>query len=381
MKKKIIHIITKLELGGAQENTIYTVRNLNKEIFDTILVFGPGGILDEEVLKDNRIKKIVCKNLLRQISPLNDIIAFFNIIQILKKEKPDIIHSHSSKAGILARLAGIFFPKIKKIHTYHGFGFNKNQNFIVRYFYIFLERFTAIFTDFFIFVSKANMSEAESLNIGNKKRYILLRSGIKLALYKEIKKDYRELEKFTDKKADKMIVSLGNFKPQKNPDDFYEVAKKVLSQKDVLFIYIGGGERLGEFREKAKKDGISEKCIFTDWLKEPYKILALCDIFILTSLWEGLPRSLVEAMSCGLAPICYKTDGVCDIINNGVNGYLIEQGDKQGMAEKIKFLIENENEYLKIKDNVSKTDLAEFDIDNMVRRQEELYLKISFIKI
>jgi len=165
MKIKVAHIITKLEMGGAQDNTIYTVKNLNKEKFETILISGKGGILDEKVISDKEIKIIFVETLKREISPLNDIKAVFEIKKILDKEKPDIIHTHSSKAGIIGRLAGKLSGINKIIHTFHGFGFNNKQNLLLRNFFIFLEKISALITDKLIFVSKENLNIAINLNI------------------------------------------------------------------------------------------------------------------------------------------------------------------------------------------------------------------------
>jgi len=164
MKIKVCHIITKLELGGAQKNTLYTVSNLDKEKFDVFLISGEGGILDDEAKKQN-FKKYFLKNLVREISPLNDLLALIKIFKILRKEKPDIIHTHSSKAGIIGRIAGFLSGVKIIIHTYHGFGFNEHQRYLVKKFYIFIEKLVSFITDYFIFVSYDNLETAKKYKI------------------------------------------------------------------------------------------------------------------------------------------------------------------------------------------------------------------------
>ncbi len=377
MSFKVLHIITKLELGGAQGNTIYTVRNINREKFLPILVFGSGGILDSQVISDKSIEKRICPHLVREISPIKDILALIELYFIIRKEKPDIVHTHSSKAGILARIAA-WLAGVKIImHTFHGFGFHERQKFFVKKFYILLEKICAFFSSSLIFVSKANMEIAKKEKIGKESTYILIRSGIKLEKYRKASKDNSTLKALGIKQDQPCVVSLGNLKPQKNPEDFIKTAKIVLSKnKKISFLYIGGGERLEYFRAEVQREHINENCFFTGWVDAPEKYLAACDIFILTSLWEGLPRSLVEAMSCSLAPVCYKTDGVRDLIVDGENGFLINQGDVVEMASKILLLAENETLRKKISSSAGLLDLSEFDIDLMVRKQEELYLRL-----
>lgn len=381
MKFKVIHIITKLELGGAQGNTIYTVKNLNKEKFLPILVFGPGGILDKKVISDDSIEKKICHHLVREISPIKDILALLDLYLMIRKEKPHIVHTHSSKAGILARIAAALARTKIIIHTFHGFGFHERQNFLMRKFYILIERICASFSSSLIFVSRANMETAQKEKIGEKSKYNLIRSGIKLENYKKAPKDRTALKALGLKENQLYVVSLGNLKPQKNPEDFIKTAKIALSKNNkISFLYLGGGERLEHFRSEAKKENIHENCFFAGWVDNPEKYLAACDIFILTSLWEGLPRSLVEAMSCSLAPICYKTDGVNDLIVDGENGFLVNQKDVATMASKILLLAENETLRKKISSSAGSWDLSEFDIDSMVRKQEELYLKLLGVR-
>src|SRR6185369_2232517 len=125
---RIVHIITKLELGGAQQNTLYTVSQLNRSLFDVALISGPGGLLDQEASAMQDVTVRFCGDLTRPIRPIADYQAFQKLREILKELKPDIVHTHSSKAGILGRLAASAENVRVLIHTYHGFGFHRHQN-------------------------------------------------------------------------------------------------------------------------------------------------------------------------------------------------------------------------------------------------------------
>ncbi|PIS47481.1 MAG: hypothetical protein COT17_03275 [Elusimicrobia bacterium CG08_land_8_20_14_0_20_51_18] len=373
MKLKVAHLITMLEMGGAQGNTVYTVKNLDRNKYDPLLISGKGGILDETVISDRRVRTVFSRRLVREIRPLRDFLSFFELRKILRSENPDIVHTHSSKAGILGRLAARAAGVRTIIHTFHGFGFNDRQNRLIRFFYVFLEKIAAVFTDRLIFVSRENLKTAGELGIGNPSKYRLIRSGIKLSDYSH-DKDKGRLRKFFAQENSKVVVSLGNLKPQKNPDDFYKIAQDTIhSSSDVYFLYLGGGDRLEEFRKRTEADGLYPRCRFLGWREDSASILSACDFFLLTSLWEGLPRSLVEAMLSGLVPLCYKTDGVLDLVKDGYNGFLFEKGDSVKARETLKKLLEENNFYSEIRSNVLKTDLSEFDIDLMVRQQEALY--------
>ncbi len=200
-KKRICHVITKLELGGAQQNTLYTVRHLDRQRYRTFLVSGRGGYLDEEVKRDANIRAFFLSSLIRQVHPCKDFLAFWKLWTLFRKESPHVVHTHSSKAGILGRWAaylenfrlwiancGIFNWKpgmgnrryIKIIHTFHGFGFNDFQPRLIKNLFIWMEKVTARITHRLIFVSRENIQRAEENRIGRKEQFVLIRSGIKI---------------------------------------------------------------------------------------------------------------------------------------------------------------------------------------------------------
>ncbi|MBI4803122.1 MAG: glycosyltransferase family 4 protein [Elusimicrobia bacterium] len=375
MPCKVLHIITKLEFGGAQANTLYTAANLDKSRFEAKVVSGPGGILLNEVPRDF----MICAGRLgREINPLKDLAALAELFRIIKKEKPEIVHTHSSKAGILGRLAARLAGAPVIVHTFHGFGFHERQNFFKKALFIFLERLCAGFCDALIFVSRANMEYARSRALGGEKKYRLIRSGIALKNYPAaIDRAAKRKELGVSANA-VLVASLGNLKPQKNPAHFITAAQRILAEfKDTVFIFVGGGDKLEETRAEIKLLGLEKLCLFPGWRRDCAEILAAADIFMLTSLWEGLPRSLVEAMKTGLPPVCYRTDGVADLISDGENGFAVEPGDIQTLIARLRLLISDPALRSKIAARAAGwPSLGEFDIDRMVRDQEELYLEL-----
>ncbi|MEW6042359.1 MAG: glycosyltransferase family 4 protein, partial [Elusimicrobiota bacterium] len=338
---KVLHIITKLEFGGAQGNTIWTVTNLNREIFNAKIVSGKGGFLDKEV---NPEKIIFLNHLIRRIAPIRDLLGLIEIFKIIKKEHPVIIHTHSSKAGILGRIAAKLARVPVIIHTFHGFGFNSEQSAITRFLFVFLEKICARISDILIFVSNSNIDTANRFGIGNLKQYKLIRSGICLEKYPANPPDagyrYKKRKELGIPENAKIVISTGNLKPQKNPGDFIKIALKIINEtENVYFVYAGGGETLDKVKKQILDLGLSDRCIFTGWRQDVHELLAISEVFVLTSLWEGLPRSLVEALKSGLACVCYKTDGILDLIKEGINGFLVPQKAINEMCEKIKILL------------------------------------------
>ncbi|MDD5687978.1 MAG: glycosyltransferase family 4 protein [Elusimicrobia bacterium] len=372
-KIKVVHIITLLELGGAQENTLYTCEHLDKNKFEPILICGKGGILDS---KTKNIKTYYVNELIREIHPINDIIAIIKIYKIIKKEKPDIVHTHSSKAGIVGRWAAYFAHVPKIIHTFHGFGFHDYQLFIVKTIYVLAERLTAKITDQFICVSNENILKGLKNKIGLKERYTMIRSGIKLQDY-QIEVSVEKKKKEFGITNEKVVGMVACFKEQKAPLDFVKVANLVCSKNpSVKFILVGDGKLRKQIELLVKKLNLQKNIIITGWRQDINEIIKIFDIFLLTSLWEGLPRVIIEAMASGLPVVATYVDGTKEIVQEGLTGYVTYPHEIEKMAERIIRVLADVELRKKLSEEAKKT-VKEFDIDLMVSQQEKLYLSLA----
>ncbi len=374
---KVFHIITKLELGGAQGNTLYTCAHLDKNRFTVELCCGEGGMQDEQAKRGGYPVHFL-PQLVREINPAKDISATIALYKIFRKHKPQVVHTHSSKAGILgriaARLAGV--PVI--IHTFHGFGFTPGQTPFVRKAFIRAEKFCAHFCAALIFVSKANMEQARELGFAQRGNWHLIRSGIKLSDYPPLNVEREKTLASLNIPADaRFVLCVGNFKPQKNPLDFIRMAALVAKKiPDAFFVCTGEGELKSESWSLAGELGIAERCRFPGWRADTPQLLACATVFSLTSLWEGLPRAAVEALASGLPCALYATDGVRDIVRDGENGFILPPGETAALADKIIALLADEPLRQKIAAAARATDLKEFDIAEMVNSQEKLYTEL-----
>lgn len=368
---KVAHIITRLDFGGAQANTLYTASALDRRRFDAFIVSGPGGILEGRA-EPGRL--IAARRLVREVNPVKDLAAVLELRTILSGLKPAVAHTHSSKAGILGRLAAAAAGIPVVIHTFHGFGFHPRQSFLKRSLFILLEKFCARFSDALIFVSRSNMETARAAGIGSAEKYRLIRSGVKLAGYPAVIDRAAKRAELGLAAGDTIVLSIGNAKPQKNPWHFLEAAERLLPRHPTArFVFAGGGEELEKLRAAARARGLEKTCLFTGWREDSAALLAAADIFALTSLWEGLPRSLVEAFKTGLPAVCYRTDGVTDILKDGVNGFSAEPGDLDGFCAALSSVLGDDGLRGKLAAGAAASDLREFDIDFMVRQQEALY--------
>ncbi|MFH1283208.1 MAG: glycosyltransferase family 4 protein [bacterium] len=374
MKVKCIHIITKLELGGAQDNTLYTLEALEHDRYEKILITGEGGILDLEAKKSNKYETYFLKNLVRKISPINDLIAFTKLYALIKKLKPDIVHTHSSKAGILGRWAAYFSGVPIIIHTYHGFGFNKYQNMFYRNILIFVEKLSSKITTHLITVAEDNVRTLIKFNIAKKEKVTAIHSGIRRLKQHYTKSDVQNLIPLY--KNERIVANVSCLKPQKNPVDFVMLAKIIKYDyhfEDVKFILIGDGELRTEVENAVKRYELGDSCLLIGWRRDAQKIVQQSDIFVLTSLWEGLPRALVEAMYMEKPSVVYDVDGTRDIIKSGNNGFLIPVKNINLMAEKVSFLLKSSEERIRLGKEAKSTLNESFFIENMVTAIDRIY--------
>lgn len=374
MPVKVAHLVTRLELGGAQQNTLHTVRHLDRAFFEPVLICGRGGMLDDEAAADPSFRTVFVDSLQRDISPLHDFLALLELTRIFLAEKPDLLHTHSSKAGILGRLAAALAGVPVVVHTYHGFGFHDRQPPFVKGLYVSLERLCARFTDALVFVSKANIAYAAAHGIARPEEAVLIRSGVALGgLPAPV--DAAKLKMSAGVGMHKpVVVSIGNLKPQKNVGDFLEAAALTLRDlPEARFVFIGDGPQRRALEARAFALGLNDRFFFLGWRRDAAQWLAAADVFAMTSLWEGLPRALVEAMKSGLPPVCYATDGVTDLIIDGVNGFVAPPGDVKEAARRIIQLLADEPLRKRLGAAASASIGPEFDIDGMVRAQEALY--------
>ncbi len=379
----VIHIITLLELGGAQQNTLYTVAHLDRGRFRPYLIVGKGGILDADAMALADVPCLFLPSLRREILPHADMLALRQIrsgIRAILRANPGakpIVHTHSSKAGILGRWAAWCEGVPVIVHTYHGFGFHDGQTPPVRWAFQTAERLTGRITDAFIMVSRANMEKASRLGIASIGRMTLIRSGIPIRDFQDVREDREEIRASLGLGPDEPVVTMvACLKPQKAPMDFVEVARRVVAQEPkARFLLAGDGVLRGAVEEAMGSAGLLGEFRLLGWRRDIPQLLRASDVLVLTSRWEGLPRVLPQAMAAGLPVVATSVDGSPEAVEHGVNGYLVPPGQVRAMAERVVELLRDPG----LRERMGaegRRRVAEFDIDKMVAQQEELYTRL-----
>ncbi len=367
---KILQLITHLEIGGAQKATLHLSSYLKLQGHHVILGSGPRGLLTEDARKILGRNFRIFRFLIREINPIFDLVAFFTLFIYIREQKFDIVHTHISKAGFLGRWAA-FFAGVKSVHTVHGFAFHEYQNSVVRWVYIILEKITARITSKIIAVSERVRDKGLNYGIGNNNKYEVVYELVQLPPVRI------RLLKNTSSQVIGMIAAL---KPQKNPWDFIKLAKIISRRYPQLQFHIVGDGKLGKKMKKMVSHlGIEDRVKFWGWRKEGWKFMINFDIMVLTSLFEGQPHVVIEAMGLGIPVVAYGVDGVNDIIKDGMNGFTVSPRNLSELREKVELVLNDFSLRKKISTNAYTWVRKEKKLDCIYNsgRIEKIYMEVK----
>lgn len=385
---KIVHIITRLILGGAQENTLITCKLLAERGHDVTLITGPaigpeGQLFDQARGQKYRVTKI--NELIRPISPLRDFISYKKIKRHLKKLNPDIVHTHSAKAGILGRFAAYSLKKGQSppmvVHTIHGLVFHKYQNHVLNKFYTAIEKAAGKKTDFFISVADAMTSQALAVGIGEQEKFVTAYS----AIYQE---DFLKPISETDKRAFRqkydintdsvVLITIARLFMLKGHKYIIESAKKLSKEfPNTVWLFVGDGILRNKFEKQIRKSSLADKFKFTGLLAPEQIPLAIqsSDILIHCSLREGLARTLGQAMLCAKPVVSFDIDGAREVINQET-GRLIEPENIEQLTDACTELIRNKKLREKLGQAGRELAKEKFSPEKMVDTIENIYNKL-----
>ena len=346
MPIKVFHLITRLIVGGAQENTMFTAQLLDKDTWDVAIIAGPqtgseGSLI--EAVRERGIPLTVEPTLVRQVHPLRDLLALLRLRRVIKRDGYTIVHTHSSKAGILGRWAAKLAGAPVIVHTVHGWGHHDHQHPLLRAAAIWLEKLTLPITDKLIVVSPLNMAKGLRDGIGSPDNYVVIRSGIDLERFGHPQVSGDEIRAAWGIPQDTPVVgTVTRFSPQKAPLDFVRAAALVAQHApETWFMMVGDGPLRPAVEALASELGIADRLVLTGLRCDIPEIMAAFDIFTLSSLWEGLPRVLPQAMATGLPMVVTACDGNVEAVQEGINGLLVPPGEPPALAQALLKLLHN----------------------------------------
>ena len=380
-KIKILQVITRLIIGGAQEHVMYLCDLLDKKRFQVKLISGPQTGSEGELITEVRkryIDLMILPELVREINPTKDFPALVKLAKYIRKENFDIVHTNSSKAGILGRLAAKLAGAPVIIHTVHGWAYHNQMGKRKRGLYVTLEKWAEKFTHKLITVSDLNIKKGLADGIGNESKYVTIHSGIDLNRFDPSNLDSKNKKReWNIDPSNRVVGSVTRLSEQKAPADFVRMANEILKHNPkVSFLLVGDGPLKDEIQNLIDRFKISKKVIMTGLRHDIPELLAVMDVFVLSSLWEGLPRVFPQAMAMGLPIVATNVDGAPEAVKDGVNGFLVPPKDFTTLAQRTLQLVEDSRLARKMGEAGRKMVHPDFCIREMVRKTEHLYMKL-----
>jgi glycosyltransferase involved in cell wall biosynthesis len=361
--KRVLHIQLYPLLSGVQNVSLQILDNLDPAEWEVYVISQPNGPLVEEVRRRG-YTHLAVSTLRRQLSPL-DFLAFIRIYFLCRKYRFDIVHTHSSKTGFLGRIAARLAGVPKVIHTVHGFSFHPNQPLPFRWLYMLLEAVASHFADRIVFVNHSERRTAIRLGLVPREKAITIYNGA------EIREPVSTRRLFP---PEQLVVGWsGRFSKQKNPVQTVEIACLAATANPRLsFVFVGDGELRATCQHRVASYGLSNRIQFPGWQRDIHEWLSGFDVFLLFSRWEGLPLSILEAMSMGLPIIASKISGNEELIDNR-NGWLISLRDGHGLEHLLHSLPDNREQLHSMGMASRERVRNEFDIQRFRNQYLELY--------
>ena len=374
---KVLHIITNLPVGGAQDNTLLTVERLDRARYEVSLMCSPEGHWVRRAAHIPDLNLIFIDELVRPISIFRDLIAFWRIYRHIRKQRYTIVHTHSSKPGFTGRLAAWLARVPVIVHTIHGFPFHDFMPAFARHFYIRIERLLSRLTTRLVTVSKLNLEKAVKLGLAEREKFVNIYSGIDFEKFSVIADVYRKRQELGVAEHEYVVGMVGRFSEQKAPWNFIAAMPHVLHRyRNTRFVMVGDGELMAEMKALAEKLEVSRHVSFLGFRDDVAEILQTFDVYVLSSQWEGLGRSLTEAMFLGRAVVATDVEGVPELVQHGKTGILVPANNPEALAREIASLLADPEKRARLghvaREKVDDT----FDANRMVHELDRLYQKL-----
>lgn len=373
-KKKILHV--GISLSGIDTSIRGIIKHLDVDMFEVVLIKGKEKC-DEFKSSNGKTIKTYEISLTRAISPIKDIICLFEIVRIIKKEKPNLIHVHSAKPGFIGRLSA-YIVKVPTVYTPQAFSYLSTNNMFKGGFFLFLEKMAKRLGSTLLASSESERNRG-IIDVGFKKEETLVWNNC----IEPLNKPTFKLSSTIVKISPPFICSIGRPSYQKNTEMLIETFKKVKNQANNLKLVILGvghySPSLKQVNKLIKKYGLEDHVILLDWVSREDALILLSDslIYTSTSRYEGLSYAALEALALGKPCILTNCDGNRDCVIDGKTGYLVEEGNVEHMADRILYLIQDQNSLDGFGQNALKYFEENFSIVKNIKKLELIYSKLS----
>lgn len=378
----MLHIITRFIRGGADENTLLTVNGLDSSRYEVHLMIG--NTYDERMIGrlSPSVRLIKIKEMGREISPVKDLEALLSIYRIIREEKYHILHTHTSKAGFLGRLAARLAGTAHIIHGVHTIPFADVLQPQYNGFFLLLEKFAASFTHLFIAVGEDLKRRYIEAGVGAPERYRTVYSGMDLEEFNRAaqmddreKKTLRSEIGITDGEMCVGIVS--RLESGKGFNFFTRIIEEIVrSYPHVRFIVVGDGSLKGQLTNEIAQRKLDDKVSFIGSREDIARIIATFDVAIFTSLLEGLPRTVVQYALLGKPIVTFDVGGVREVVSEGKNGFIVDGNNVEQFAERVSRILAEPQLARAMSLEERDFPRERWSKEEMVRRIDEIYRQL-----
>lgn len=378
---KVLRIITRLNIGGPAIHAVLLTSGFNDERFESQLVTGKLEPQESDMsyyAGKYAVTPLYIENMSREIRLGRDFAAFKELLKIIRHTKPNIVHTHTAKAGMLGRAAAIIGKVPVIIHTFHGNIFQGYFGKIKTSFFILIEKILAKFSTRIIAISSQQKKELLNFRIAKDSQIEVIKLGFQFQNVIPAETDkgvFRKEHNIPDKAL--LIGIIGRLVPIKNHKLFLSIAEEILKDhEDVYFAIIGDGELRKEIEREIELKRLSDRVFITGFIEDLRKVYADLDLVILTSCNEGTPVALIEAMACKKIVMSTRVGGVEDFINHGKNGYYFALQDREGFIKEIRNWLANPAQYKEIGQKAHESVIRDFSSQRLIDEIRKLYLNL-----
>ena len=376
---KVLYIITRLDRGGSAEAVLDLCNRMKNRGSDIVLVYGKtvDPVVDlNEYAVTTGVRLIKIDSLQRKISFFHDLKAFLLIRKIIKNEQPVIVHTHTSKAGIIGRWAAWKEQIPVVVHTPHGHIFYGYYGKFITRLFILLEKWAARRCHVITTLTRKGLFDHVTAGIASEKKFRVVPSGIDTRRFAVNKNSLGNIKRETGLRDGVIIGWVGRFETVKDPLTFIKAAAiisvRVGDDKDVQFLMAGEGSLHGEIESSVRSFGIADRLVLTGERKDIHRIYPLMDVFVLSSINEGQGRVIIEAMASNIPVVATDVGGVGEIVHDGETGLLVPPANPERLAESILKVV-NDDELKRKLVSKSNKQIQKFDLETMVDKFEEIY--------
>jgi glycosyltransferase involved in cell wall biosynthesis len=379
----VCHVITRLIIGGAQENTLLSCEGLRERGHEVTLISGPTcgpeGSLVERA-RGGGYRFIELPELIRSVNPWIDARAVRELRSLLRRLKPDIVHTHSSKAGIVGRFAAYRARVPGIIHTIHGMSFNRTQSWPARRAYAYLERAAARRCDAIVTVADAMIDQSVAAGVAPRSKFMTIYSGMEIDLFTPTRYDRAAVRRSWGVTDEQVVVgTVARLFRKKGYEQLLPIMALAARREPLLrFVWVGDGAHRSEYEAELSRLGLRDRVTLTG-LVPPDEIPGLIagfDILAHTSQWEGLPRAVVQALLMRVPAVAFAIDGTPEVVLDNRTGRLVPLDDLTGFASAICELADDASIRRGMSLAGRELCIDRFDWRQMVERLEVLYGRV-----